>query len=323
MFFNSSRLLASTSKNSTSNLTQNNNKKDLKATKKANQRHQDYSSQSLPNGEKPNFGNNNNNTKKKKNQQHNNNYKTRNKKNITDFDTSIMTDDLKNLLLTPPTDSQNSKERKSNTKRSNSKKRSTSQKKSPNNTMITPSSSTANSPSNAARIATAIISSNPQQQHLPIQDQYHNPMVPFNYPHHMPLMHPGIYPMNGPQAQLAIPPLQGVTMPPPPPPHNFSPMSMPVNLNMNTAGLHPSYMPIQTPPIAPITLHPTTVNPLLAQPIHNNNYHHQTNNTVTSLSHNTTTRNTKNKSRKQHNFAGASFATDLPQAQSLPKPSFT
>ncbi|CCH60295.1 hypothetical protein TBLA_0C04990 [Henningerozyma blattae CBS 6284] len=482
MFFNSSRLIQSSSKNSTSNLsklnkkqmkldkkskakaeqeyttespikqTQSNdtqqiekdkqkqkkkfaskNKKETKKEKKPNkQLNPNFlltNEQTLPNGEKPNFGHSSTNTSpttmrhnnrsncgntndkysskrensnsKSSKTKHKSKHNTANngkhskklmaKEQIASLDTSIMTEDLKNLLLTPTT---------SNTTTAQLSK------------VITPRR---NEPSGISAITPPPLQPiNLHQNHNQNQQNQAQAQIPMQIPMqmHLPVTQPGIYPIGLSPSPIAkncninnsnvspgnlnlnsnvIPPLyqqpnaaaplNGI-LPSAPMSLSSSGMSVNMNMGMNMSmngipmnGMVPNYVglpsipgmpPGATTPImntSPLTnlnslnslnnfnfnmLTPTNSNTTNSNSISNPHStvpssssrssstgsdtfvkpHQQAENYKIS-SHSSSNCNilssTSKKSSKPRNknFAGASFATDLPEVQSLPKPSFT
>lgn len=346
MYFNSSRLLPLHGKNRSS--VSLNSKKNSIAVKKnkVKQETLDFNlpqPQTLPNGEKPNFGNSNSNSdgNTSKNKKHN---KPKSKKGPT---TSDLSQDLKNLLL----QNNESTKVKSKTVKRNSKQsegdispvsqQSTSTQSTPlTNYMVSP----INTPLSLQ--TTLLPSVNPMTMSLPSPHQNGNiPMKTAGLPPQLSPIHQQqpLYSSQQPQQHVGpVPPFQMPGYPYAQHSGNYSLKSVPLPLPQQVPMVNPMYpyhFPNGNSNQAAVIPQLYPMHPPHPQQHHNPEFHQQhdeqrknpignnrssrPNSSSSSHSSNNSQSSRKSKTRSSsHSFAGASFATDVPQECNLPKPSF-
>ncbi|CCF60333.1 hypothetical protein KAFR_0J02690 [Kazachstania africana CBS 2517] len=285
MYINSSRLLPVHSKNKPSN-NLNNHKKFIRAEKQSREKNETVPlPQSLPNGEKPNFG-------------HSNGKKSKKKGKAKEDELSAS---LKNLVL----------DKSQSTKKATKKK------------LFSPKSnhqeldSTPIVQQQASKTPLTTFLSSPINTPSSIPSQLLSPPVPMGPFSPSTTRHP--YPTSPPHI-LAQPNLSGAPLPPP-----FQMAGYPYipHANYSLASV-PPIMPQQMPVRNPMYLQPHPSQNIPNTHTSNNiSLPSSSSSTITSTKSKKKQNSNHSNSRcSSHSFAGASFANDTPQECNLPKPSF-
>ncbi|XDT20955.1 Hypothetical protein J6896_02829 [Nakaseomyces glabratus] len=348
MYFNSSRRLPTHSRNnspivaaknnSSTRIPALNNKKPSKKTEKDIE--QLLSPQQLPNGQRPDFGHGPRGGKQT------NGAKTKNKKKQdkelqeTKDSYDNLTKNLKNLLINPEKTEKTVVE---TLIKSNSNSATATPQKAPNTTQgITNShglSQNFSSPLSTPMILPHNLPMNPlgnpnfpannhylpyNPQQLQQQQQQQNRLPVGPGPMNFDNFRPGIAPVAPPQPPPGYPP--GPNGPPPGMPQQLNFNGQPMYYNQPPMPIPNSAFPINqsigASPTLPRIIPPNPmnyINPALSTPPVVKNP--TSNGPVTNTK--PTNKSKRNSGRKSNTFAGASFATDVPNESNLPKPSFT